>query len=111
MHYFFCHHPRPLKRNDLLARAEYQKKHYEKTLAAGYFLGRESAFASEIGPRLALPLMEILISDRTVEDKIKALDQIKPLRPFGEEERETLRRFTDSAELAEKVKRMRADAK
>jgi hypothetical protein len=110
MIYFFCHHPRPLKRNDLLARAEYRKKHYERTLAAGCFLGRESGFASEMGPGLALPLMEILISDGTVEEKIKALDQIELLRLFGEEERETVRQFTGSAELAEKVKRMKVDA-
>ena len=76
-------------------------------LAAGYFVGLESGFASEMGPGLALPLMEVLASERTAAEKIKALDEIEALRPVGKEERETVGRFAQSAELAAKVRRLR----
>jgi len=102
-----CYHPRPLKRDDILARAEGQRQSYETELARGCFRGMESGFASVVGPKLALPLMEALVSSRLPEEKMEALARIPALGPPGEEEQETVRRFKHSAELAEKVRRLR----
>ncbi len=107
MHYFGCGRRRPLKRDDILARAEYRKKHYEKTLAAGRFVGRESGFASEMGHPLMLSAMDIMNSDWTADEKIKVLEKIGFLEPYDKDGRETVRRFKHSAELAEKVRRLR----
>lgn len=109
MRYSGCYHPLPLKRGEVLARAEYQKHQCEESLRARCFIGFNSGFASEIGgDDVVLPMMAVLNSDRTVDEKVEAMNQIRFLEVRDEQSLRTIRQFTHSRELAEKIKRMRA---
>ena len=97
----------PPKKEDLLRRMERKMAHQERRLRGTRAFFKKGGRSIIVGGERAIRAVEILLSDATDAEKIKALEEAGVLAPSDESARWIVTDFEASPQLAEQLERMK----